>query len=80
MLSNGASIAYGFIEMRRRLADSIDAMAQAVAQQTDISTAPGENLVGSAILENPRFGEYSHNTIARFEELQSFTTMLRHEV
>jgi multidrug resistance protein MdtO len=68
------------IQMRQRLADSIDAMAQAVAQKTDLSIAPGENLVGSAILESPRYGEYSHNTIARFEELHSFTTMLRHEV
>ena len=66
--------------MRQRLADSIDAMAHAVDQKTYPSIALTENLVGATILESPRYGEYSHNTIARFEELPSFTTMLRHEV
>ncbi len=68
------------IQMRQRLADSIDAMAQAIVQKTDISITHVENLVESAILESPRYGEYSHNTVARFEELQSFTSMLRYEV
>jgi multidrug resistance protein MdtO len=68
------------IQMRQRLADSIDAMAHAIVQKTDISITHVENLIGSAILESPRYGEYSHNTVARFEELQSFTSMLRHEV
>jgi multidrug resistance protein MdtO len=68
------------IQMRQRLADNIDAMAQAIIQKTDISITDIENLVGSGILESARYGEYSHNTVARFEELQSFTSMLRYEV
>jgi len=43
-----------------------------VLQKTDFSIAPEENLVGSAILESP-------TESIRFEELQSFSSMLRHE-
>jgi hypothetical protein len=46
---------YGIFEMRQRLADSIDAMAQVVAKKTDFSIAPEENLVGSALLDSPRY-------------------------
>lgn len=68
------------IQMRHRLADRIEAMADAVVKKTEFLMTPAESFVDSAMLESARYGEYSHNTIARFQELQSFTSMLRNEV
>jgi multidrug resistance protein MdtO len=68
------------IQMRHSLADRIDAMADAVVKKTEFLMTPAESFVDSAMLESARYGEYSHNTIARFQELQSFTSMLRNEV
>jgi multidrug resistance protein MdtO len=68
------------VQMRQKLAENIDAMAAAVVQKNDLPTIPAEDFAGLDILESPRYGEYSSNTIARFEELQAFTSMLRNEV
>ncbi|WP_353069293.1 FUSC family protein [Tunturibacter empetritectus] len=68
------------IEMRRRLAESIDELAEGVVKKTLPVTAPATALIPPAMLNDPRYGEYSRNTIARFEELQAFARMLSHEV
>jgi multidrug resistance protein MdtO len=68
------------IEMRRRLAEYIDGLAEGVVKKTVPATVPAAALVAPAMLNDPRYGEYSHNTVARFEELQAFALMLSREV
>jgi multidrug resistance protein MdtO len=68
------------IEMRRKLAEYVDALAEGVVKRTAPVTVPGTAFLPPAMLDDPRYGEYSRNTIARFEELQSFALMLSHEV
>jgi multidrug resistance protein MdtO len=68
------------IEMRRKLADYMDALAEGVVKKTVPVTVSATSLVAPAMLNDPRYGEYSSNTIARFEELQAFARMLSHEV
>jgi multidrug resistance protein MdtO len=67
------------IEMRRQLAEYVDGMAEGVVKKTAPLTVPATAFVPPAMLDDPRYGEYSRNTIARFEELQSFALMLSHE-
>lgn len=68
------------IEMRRRLAEHLDELAVGVVKKTVPVMAPATTLLPPAILNDPRYEEYSHNTIARFEELQAFALRLSHEV
>jgi multidrug resistance protein MdtO len=68
------------IEMRRRLAEYIDSLAEGVVKKTVPVTVPATAFLAPAMLNNPRYEEYSRNTIARFEELQAFALILSHEV
>jgi multidrug resistance protein MdtO len=67
------------VEMRRKLAEYVDGMAEGVVKKTAPLTVPATAFLPPAMLDDPRYGEYSRNTIARFEELQSFALMLSHE-
>jgi multidrug resistance protein MdtO len=64
------------VAMRRTIADHLDAMAVAVEERTHFPEARGLELESTAILENSRYSEYARNTIARYEELQIFTSKL----
>jgi multidrug resistance protein MdtO len=66
----------GLIEMRRKIADHLKAMADAVEQGKTFPIAEADSLVSAPLLDSPRYGEYAHNTVARYEELESFTSML----
>ena len=66
--------------MRRKLAEYIDGMAEGVVKKTAPLTVPANAFLNPTMLNDPRYGEYSRNTIARFEELQAFALMLSHEV
>jgi multidrug resistance protein MdtO len=68
------------IEMRRRLAKYIDGFAEGIVKKTVPVTVPTNTLLASAMLSDPRYGEYSRNTIARFEELHAYALTLSHEV
>ncbi len=68
------------VQMRQKLAENIDVMAEAVIQKTDFPMTPAEDFAGLEILQSPRYGEYSNNAVARFEELQAFTSMLKNGV
>jgi multidrug resistance protein MdtO len=68
------------IEMRRRLAEYIDGLAEGVVKKTVPVTVPANAFLTPAMLNDPRYGEYSRNTIARFEELHAYALMLSHEV
>jgi len=69
----------GLIEMRRRVAVHMDAMAAAVVQGTAFPPAHAGDLVDPSVLVSPRYGEYARNTVAAVEELQArvSTVLLR---
>jgi multidrug resistance protein MdtO len=68
------------IEMRRKLAEYMDGLAEGVVKKTAPVTIPSNGFLAPAMLNDPRYGEYFRNTIARFEELRSYAVMLSHEV
>jgi multidrug resistance protein MdtO len=67
------------IEMRRKLAEYVDGLAEGVVKKTVCLTVPATDLLPQTVLNSPRYGEYSRNTIARFEELQAYAVTLSHE-
>jgi len=68
------------VEMRRKLAVYIDELADGVVRKTTFEIVPATAFVTSSMLEDPRYVEYSRNTVARFEELQAFALILSQEV
>ena len=58
------------MEMRRKVAAKLDAMADAVANGTVFEPAVAGSLADPTVLASPRFGEYAGNTIAGLEEIQ----------
>jgi multidrug resistance protein MdtO len=64
------------IEMRRRLAEYLDNMAEAVVRKTSFPMAHADTFVDSALLEDPRYGEYARNAVARYGELQAIVSSL----
>jgi multidrug resistance protein MdtO len=63
-------------ELRRKLAEHLDAMADAVEKKTTFSSEYADTLITPDLLEDQQYAEYARNTVARYEELQSFTTAL----
>jgi multidrug resistance protein MdtO len=63
------------VEMRRELANRIDAMAMAVVEKTPIPPA-NKPIVDPSLLDNSRYGEYVRNSVARYEELQAAVSNL----
>jgi multidrug resistance protein MdtO len=61
----------GLVDMRRRVAVNMDAMADAVSQGRTFTIVPATSLADSSMLASPRFGEYAANTVASLEELQA---------
>jgi multidrug resistance protein MdtO len=64
------------IELRRKLAGQLDEMADAVAERTAFVPTNSAALADSALLENPRYGEYAQNSVARYGELENFVSSL----
>jgi multidrug resistance protein MdtO len=64
-------------DMRQRLAERIDIMADAVARKTTFE--PAAQLVDPEVLSSPRFGEYASNSTARFFELQAMVVDLNQQ-
>jgi multidrug resistance protein MdtO len=63
-------------ELRQKLGEHLDAMADAVVQKTTFSPEYAATLTTTDLLEDPHYGEYARNTVARYEELQAFTSAL----
>lgn len=63
-------------ELRRKLAEHLDVMADAVVQKTTFPAEYSATLISPELLESPHYGEYARNTVARYEELQAFTSAL----
>jgi multidrug resistance protein MdtO len=66
----------GLRDLRKNLSDQLDQLAASVLQQSATSAAQISCSVDAEVLENPRYGEYVRNVIARYEELQIALTGL----
>lgn len=66
-------------EMRRNLADRIDAMAAAVVEKAPLPTARIP-IVDASLPDDGRYGEYVRNSVARYEELWAAVSNLSHHV
>jgi multidrug resistance protein MdtO len=64
------------VELRGKLAVHLDAMAEAVVQKTTFASEYSATLISPELLKDARYGEYARNTVARYEELQAFTSAL----
>jgi multidrug resistance protein MdtO len=70
----------GLLEMRRRLADRLNVLAEAVVRKTSWSGEHLGSLVSRHLLGSEHYGEYVRNTIARYEDLQTLAAQLGGEV
>jgi multidrug resistance protein MdtO len=66
----------GLSEMRRKLAEHLDDLAEGVVRKTAVAMAPADSLVDARILESARYGEYARNSVARYEDLQASVACL----
>lgn len=70
----------GLIRMDQKIAEHLDIMAEAVVKKTSFPIAPTEALVDLALLGDSRYGEYVHNAISRYGELQAIVSSLSLQV
>jgi multidrug resistance protein MdtO len=70
----------GLVEMRRRLADRLNLLAEAVVQKTSWSEEDLGSFVSRHLLGSEHHGEYVRNTIARYEDLQTLASQLGGEI
>jgi multidrug resistance protein MdtO len=66
----------GLVEMRRRLGERLDVLAEAVVRETALPAEDLESFVSPHLLESDHYGEYARNTIARYEDLQTLAARL----
>jgi multidrug resistance protein MdtO len=69
----------GLIELRQKLAQSMDSLIDSVVQQKPGSIGNLSLAVRDDILKHPRYGEYAKHTIERFGELRSILMGLQPE-
>jgi multidrug resistance protein MdtO len=65
--------------MRRKLADHMNFMAEAIARKTGFPSQSSASLASPSLLNNEHNGEYTRNTIARYEDLQNLASALSRE-
>jgi hypothetical protein len=65
---------------RRRLADRLTLLAEAVVQKTPWSDEHLGSFVSRHLLGSEHYGEYVRNTIARYEDLQTLASQLGGEI
>jgi multidrug resistance protein MdtO len=70
----------GLVELRRKLAEYMNTMAESIVQKTVIYAEPIVSFVSPSLLSSERYGEYTQNTVALYEDLQALTLTLRREV
>lgn len=66
----------GLVEMRRKLADYLNSMADSVDRREAFSLYDAAGLVNPSLLESEHYGEYARNTIARYGDLQNMRQRL----
>jgi multidrug resistance protein MdtO len=69
----------GLAEMRRKLANHMNVMAEAIARKTGFPTEHSASLTSPSLLNSEHNGEYTRNTIARYEDLQDLASALSRE-
>jgi multidrug resistance protein MdtO len=69
----------GLVEMRRKLADHMNVMAEAIARKTGFLPEYSASLATVSLLNSEHNGEYIRNTIARYEDLQDLASALSQE-
>jgi multidrug resistance protein MdtO len=69
----------GLVEMRRKLADHMSVMAEAIARKTGFPSEYSAGLASPSILNGEHNGEYTRNTIARYEDLRALASALSRE-
>jgi multidrug resistance protein MdtO len=67
------------VEMRRRLADHLNIMAEAIERKTGFPSEYSAGLATPSLLNSEHSGEYTGNTIARYEDLQNLASTLSRE-
>jgi multidrug resistance protein MdtO len=67
-------------EVRGRLADRLNMLAEAVERKTSLPTEHLGSFVSRHLLENEHYGEYVRNTIARYKDLQTLSAQLGGEI
>jgi multidrug resistance protein MdtO len=68
----------GLVEMRRKLADHMNVMAEAIGRKTGFPPE-SSGLASPSLSNSERNGEYTRNTIARYEDLQNLASALSRE-
>jgi multidrug resistance protein MdtO len=68
------------VQMRKAMADTLDAVANAVIQKSAFSAAPVILPTRSTLIGDKRFEEYTQNTVKLFEGIETMTSWLSHEV
>jgi multidrug resistance protein MdtO len=69
----------GLVEMRRKLADHLNSMADSVDRREAFSLHDAAGLVNPSLLNSEHYGEYTRNTIARYEDLQNMAATISRE-
>jgi multidrug resistance protein MdtO len=64
------------IEMRHKLAETMDAMADAVEQKKAFAAPDHSQFIAPTLFANPRYKEYAQNALARFGELQDYVQQI----
>jgi multidrug resistance protein MdtO len=64
------------VEMRHKVASSMDAMADAVATTKEFAPSDTSQFADSSLIANPRYREYAHNVLVRFRELQNYVRQI----
>ena len=67
------------MEMRRKLADQLNFMAEAISRRTGFPTNSPANLATPSLLNREHNGDYTRNTIACYEELRNLALALSQE-
>jgi multidrug resistance protein MdtO len=73
------SVEPGLVEMRRKLADHLNSMAEAVDRREAISLHDTAGLVNPTLLDSTHYSEYVRNTIARYEDLRNLAATISPE-
>jgi multidrug resistance protein MdtO len=65
------------IAMRRRMAEGMDAMANAAVNKTEFNVIDRDSLVNSSLLTHSLYGEFARHSVSRYQELELAVSQLR---
>jgi multidrug resistance protein MdtO len=65
------------VAMSRRMAEGMDAMANATTNKVEFVVTNRDSLVDHSFLTHPRYGEFARSAVDRYEELQLIVSHLK---